>query len=94
MFAPAMPPELSAQTPGIDLNKSAVLCGEIWAMSSAAIVVTAKLAACRSVPRPPGVPAVTMISSSGSPSGVVGASWATAGSDMSTASPKTPGCHV
>src|SRR5688572_20223549 len=58
-------------------------------MSSAAIVVTAKLAAWRSVPRPPGVP-VTTISSSGSPSGVVGASWAAAGSDMSAASPKTP----
>ena len=40
-FAPDSPPELSTQTPGTALNKSAVLLGESLTIWSASIFVTA-----------------------------------------------------
>ena len=61
-FAPDSPPELSTQTPGIALNKSAVDFGAKRPMSPASMFVTAKLASIFLIPAPPGVP-LTIITS-------------------------------
>ena len=77
-LAPETPPELSAQTPGTSLNRSAVLFGENLLISSLLVVVIAKLASNFLSSAPPATP-VTMISSIVPYSASGSSSWAAAG---------------